>query len=83
MNREQLVVLKQNAESTLSELVDILNHSPHLSGLVKPLIHSTEILNDFQALANDNPETAEQLLRIAMAFMVNHHTVAEISSKLK
>ena len=82
MTPEQLQTLQQNAESTLSELMDILNHAPHLATEIKPLTTSTDVLAAFQTLADEQPELAEQLLRLTLATTVNYHTSVEIDRQL-
>ena len=82
MTPEQLKSLHQNAESTLRELMDILNHTPHLAAEIKPLMQSPDVLTAFQSLADDKPELAEQLFRLTLATTVNYHTSVEIGRQL-
>ena len=82
MTPEQLQTLRQNAESTLRELMGILNHTPHLAAEIKPLTTSPDILAAFQLLADENPDLAEQLLRLTLATTVNYHSSVEIGRQL-
>ena len=82
MTPEQLHSIHANAESALRELVDLLNHTPHLATEIKPLMQASDILAEFQALAEEKPEMAEQLLRMSLATTVNYHTTVEIGRQL-
>lgn len=82
MNPEQLRKINADAESTLGELMEILNHTPGLATEVKPLIQSEKILSVFQTLSADKPDIAEQLLRLALATTVNYNTLTETTKQL-
>ena len=82
MTPEQLKKIHQQAESTLRELMALLNATPHLKVEIKPLMLAAEILPTFQALADENPVVAEQLLRLSLATLVNYHTLAEVAAQL-
>ena len=82
MTPEQLQTLYLNAQSTLNELMDILNHTPHLAEEINPLMQSPAILDAFQSLADEKPELAEQLFRLALATTVHYHTSVEIGRQL-
>jgi hypothetical protein len=82
MTPEQLKTLHQSAESTLRELIDILNHTPHLAEELKPLMTAPDVLAEFQSLADEKPELAEQLFRLTLATTVNYHTSVEIGRQL-
>ena len=82
MTPEELQAIKDQAETTLGELVDMLNHTPHLAAEIKPLMQSTEILDTFRELADSKPELAEQILRLCLATTVNYHTSIEIARQL-
>jgi hypothetical protein len=82
MTPEQLKTLHQSAESTLRELMDILNHTPHLVEELKPLMTAPDVLAAFQSLADEKPELAEQLFRLTLATTVNYHTSVEIGRQL-
>lgn len=82
MTQEQLEAIRKNAESTLQELVDMLNHTPDLAIQIKPLMQSPNVVAAFHSLASDKPELAEQLLRMALATTVNYHTTVEISRQM-
>lgn len=82
MTPEQLQKLNQDAQSTLNELMNILNHTPKLASAIMPLTQSQDILGDFQVLSRDEPDIAEQLLRLTLATTVNYHTTIETKSQL-
>lgn len=82
MTPEQLHAIKQKADSALTELVDLINHTPHLAAEIGPLMKSADILMDFQAMMADKPDVAEQLLRLALATTVNYNTSVETSQQL-
>ena len=83
MTPDQLNALKENAQDNLNELISLLNHAPGLAQEIKPLVQSPDILAEFRARIESAPDVAEQLLRIALATLVNYHTMVEISHRLK
>ena len=82
MNVEQLQAVRKQAEVSLAELVDLLNHAPGLASQIRPLIQANDILTSFQLLADSNAELAEQLLRMALATTVNYHTLVETAQQI-
>ena len=83
MTREQLQTIHDSAQSALRELVDLLNHTPHLATEIKPLMQASDILAAFQELTDNKREMAEQLLRMALATTVNYHTTIEIRQQME
>jgi hypothetical protein len=82
MTPKQLQFLHRNADSTLRELMDILNDTPHMAEKIKPLMTATDVLAAFQSLPDEKPELAEQLFRLTLATTVNYHTSVEIARRL-
>lgn len=79
---EQIEAIRRKAESALTELIGIINHTPHLAAEIQPLIQSPQILAEFEQLTADKPDVAEQLLRLSLAMTVNYHTVVETGKQL-
>ena len=82
MTPEQLQAIQKKAEATLNELVDVINHTPHLAAEIGPLMMSPEILSDFHTMMTDRPELAEQLFRLTLATTLNYHTSVETAKQL-
>jgi hypothetical protein len=80
---QNLRIIRATADTTLQELMHHLNHAPHLTSEIKPLVLASDILQQFQTLADRSPETAEQLLRISLATLVNYNTTVETTQQLR
>lgn len=79
----ELKLLHRKAESSLRELINLLNHHPTLAGEITALMQAPDIVTSFQGLLKDKPEVGEQLLRMALATTVNYHTAVEIGQRLE
>lgn len=79
---EQLQALNAVADKTLRDLMHLLNHNSHLAVEIKQLAQSTDILKSFRLLAEAESETAEQVLRLALATTVNFNTLSETADQL-
>lgn len=75
-DREQPEHLKQHADATLAELMQLLDRSPLLVEELKPLLISDDPVQEFTILMRDKPVEAEQILRLSLATLVNYHTSA-------
>jgi len=62
--------------------MNAVNNVSQLSDEAMTLVQSAAILDTFQQLANDKPTIAEQLLRTALATMLNYHTKVETGKQL-
>lgn len=82
MTPEALKLLQGKAEATLSELMDLLNQTPHIAAEISSLMQSPDILTATQKLMKDKPDVAEQLLRMSLATTVNYHSTIEIGEQL-
>lgn len=78
--REDLEQLRQAATTTIGRLVDLLEHNPKLSEELTELESSSDIVQEFTALAMRNPTAAGQLLKMSFAALVNCRT-AELARR--
>lgn len=81
MTDQHLQHIRQDAESNLHGLMDILNHAPHLAEQIKPLVTAHDFLPAVKRLIESKPDIAEQLLRLSLATLVNYHTTIEIGKR--
>jgi len=80
--REELQHVKDAAETTLRNLMDLLHRSPELATEIRALVSGSDQVQDYTVLAMQNPELAQQILRISLATLANSFIADEIRRKL-
>ncbi len=81
-SQEELHKVKDAAETTLQNLMNLLHRSPDLAAEIRTLISAKDQVQEYTTLAMKNPKAADQILRISLATLGNYLLASDISRQL-